>query len=356
MATKSRKEHDESRFSLGGILNGTFNITARGFLLIGLVVLAILVGKTCFYIVSPSEEAVVKRFGRVVDVTGPGPHFKFPYPIETVTKAKVTEIHQMELGYREFHNNTRQGFESFTLRTEKNEQAGKREFRSVESESLMLTGDENIISIDLVVQYQIKDIVEYLFNLQDVTMSIKLAAEASIREVAGKANIDDLLTTGKEQVQDDTRQLLQEILDNYNAGIRIVAVELQDIEPPAPVMAAFQDVASAREDKNKFINEAQAYENQRIPLARGQAETIRLEAEGYRATALGKARGEAARFTQVYESYRKAPNVTRRRMYLEAMANIVSNSEVIVVDDSVKGLNLFTGVEQFSPAIGGMSK
>ena len=346
------KKKNENQFSLNNLMNGTLNITIKGVLIIVLIVLALIAVKTSFYIVSPSEEAVVKRFGRVTDVTGPGPHFKFPNPIETVNKAKVTEIHQIELGYREYDTENQSNFDLFTSRTAKNRQTGERAVRSVDSESLMLTGDENIISIDFVVQYQIKDIVEYLFNLQDVTMAIKLAAEASIREVAGKAHIDDLLTTGKEQVQEDTRQLLQEILDSYKSGVRIVAVELQDIEPPAPVMGAFQDVASAREDKNKFINEAQAYENQRIPLARGQAETIRLEAEAYKATVLGKALGETARFTQVYNSYRRAPDVTRRRMYLEAMTHIITSSEVIVIDDSVKGLNLFSGMEQFLPAAG----
>ncbi len=326
MAEKGYKDDDKG-FSVGKILNRTFNFTVKSVLLIGVIILIALAGKTCFYIVSPSEEAVVKRFGKVVDVTGSGPHFKLPYPLETVTKAKVTEIHQMEIGYRD--------------------QSGLS--KSIDNESLMLTGDENIISIDLVVQYQIKDIVEYLFNLQDVDMTIQLAAEATIREVAGKANIDDLLTTGKEQVQEDTRQLLQEILDNYGAGVRIVAVELQDIEPPAPVMGAFQDVASAREDKNKFINEAQAYANQQIPMARAQAATVLLEAESYKATVLGRAEGEAARFAQVYESYRKSSDITRRRMYLEAMTNIIANSEVIVVDDSVNALNLFSGMEKQAP-------
>ena len=328
MAHKNQKKHDGNTLSLGDILNRTLNFTVKSVLLIGVLILALLVGKTCFYIVLPSEEAVVKRFGKVTGVTAPGPHFKLPYPIETVTKAKVTEIHQMEIGYRELSG----------------------ESESVDNESLMLTGDENIISIDFVVQYQIKEIVEYLFNLQDVEITIQLAAEATIREVAGNANIDDLLTTGKEQVQEDTKQLLQNILDYYKAGIRIVAVELQDIEPPAPVMGAFQDVASAREDKNKFINEAQAYENQQIPMARAQAATILLEAEGYKATVLGKAEGEAARFTQVFESYRGAPDVTRKRMYLEAMGNIIKNSEVIVVDDSVNAINLFSGMEQLFPA------
>ncbi|MDR0454394.1 MAG: FtsH protease activity modulator HflK [Deferribacteraceae bacterium] len=330
MAYKNDKEYIENGFSLKKMLNLTFNFTVKSVLLIGVIIIAVIMGKTCFYIVSPSEEAVIKRFGKVIDVTAPGPHFKLPNPIETVNKAKVTEIHQMEIGYR-----SQSGIE-----------------KVVENESLMLTGDENIISIDLVVQYQIKDIVEYLFILQDVEMTIQLAAEATIREVAGKANIDDILTTGKEQVQEDTKQLLQEILDNYRAGVRIVAVELQDIEPPAPVMGAFQDVASAREDKNKFINEAQAYENQKIPMARAQAATVLLEAESYKATVLGRAEGEAERFMQVYESYRKAPDVTRKRMYLEAVTSIIANSEVIVVDDSVKNLNLFSGMERLIPAAG----
>jgi membrane protease subunit HflK len=295
-------------------------------MIIGIILVAVLiVGKTCFYIVAPAEQAVIKRFGQVIAVTGAGPHFKLPFPIETAAFAKVTEVHRMAIGYLESGYENRDGFRS--------------------ADPLMLTGDENIVSIDFIIQYQINDIVDFLFNLQDVENTIRLASEASIREIAGKAAIDDLLTIGKEQVQEETKTLIQSILDDYKAGVQIVAVELQDIEPPANVMSAFQDVASAREDKNKFINEAEAYANQKIPMARAEAATIMLEAESYKARVLANAIGEASRFSQVYESYKKTPDITRRRMYLEAMVNIMQKSEIVVVDDSIKAVNLFSGFD-----------
>ncbi|MDR2884275.1 MAG: FtsH protease activity modulator HflK, partial [Deferribacteraceae bacterium] len=280
-------DNDSKDFPFKEPLKRIASFTTKTTIVLVIMVGLALVGYTCFYIVSPSEQGVIKRFGEVTRVAEAGPHFKLPFPIETVSKAKVTEIHRMEIGYR--------GAGASAL--------------NVPNESHMLTGDENIISIDLIVQYQIKDVVQYLFSLQDVESTIRLATEASIREIAGKVNIDDLLTTGKESVQDETRMLLQEILNNYSAGVQVLAVELQDIAPPAEVMGAFQDVASAREDKNKFINEAQAYENQKIPMARAQAATVVMEAESYKAITLGKAEGEASRFQQVYESYRKAPDV-----------------------------------------------
>jgi membrane protease subunit HflK len=303
--------------------------------ILGLVVaVAVLIffAKTSFYIVAPSEQAVLKRFGKITAVVNPGPHFKLPYPIDTVAFAKVTEIHRMSVGHVEENKiSYSSGMERAIS-------------QYVSNEPLMLTGDENIVSIDFIVQYQIKDIVEYLYNLQGVTDTIRLASEASIREIAGKANIDDLLTIGKEQVQEETRQLIQNILDNYKAGVRIVAVELQDVAPPSEVMSAFQDVASAREDKNRYINEAEAYANQKMPMARAQAATILLEAESYSAVVLNRAEGDASRFTQVYDSYRRTPDITRRRMYLEAMTNIVNTSEIFVIDEKAGNLNLFTGL------------
>jgi membrane protease subunit HflK len=311
---------------LDDFFNKMFKFSFKTVGMIALVIVLLILGKTCIFQVSSAEQAVIKRFGAVVGTRGAGLQFKLPYPIETASIANVKEVLRMEIGYRETNGRS----------------------TSVSEESLMLTSDENIVSIDLIVQYQIKDIEAYLFNLDDVEATLQLATEASIREVAGKSLIDDLLTTGKEVAQEETRTLLQEILDKYNAGVRIVAVELQDIEPPAQVTAAFQDVASAREDKNKYINEAQAYENQKIPMARAQAATIVLEAESYRAAVLSRAEGEAEQFRQIYESYRQTKDITRRRMYLEAMANVINNSEILVVDESIENLNLFTDMEQLS--------
>ncbi|MDR2105324.1 MAG: FtsH protease activity modulator HflK [Deferribacteraceae bacterium] len=294
-----------------------------------LIIVLIFVGKSTFYIVAPTEQAVLKRFGKIITVVGSGPHFKLPYPIDTVTFAKVTEVHRLSIGYVEEEPRYNSPFAAADY---------------ISNEPLMLTGDENIVSIDFIIQYRIKDIVQYLYNLQGVTTTIQLAGEASIREIAGKAKIDDLLTIGKEQVQEETRQLIQSILDNYKAGVQIVAVELQDIEPPSEVMNAFRDVASAREDRNRYVNEAEAYANQKMPMARAQAATILLEAESYSAVVLSRAEGDASRFTQIYDSYKRTPDITRRRMYLEALANIVNTSEIIVIDDKSGKVNLFTGL------------
>lgn len=296
-------------------------------LIVFVILVAAFIGKTCFYIVAPAEQAVIKRFGQVVGIADAGPHFKLPYPLETVTKAKVTEVHRMAVGYRE--------------------KGGR--IQVMDNESLMLTGDENIVSIDFIVQYQISNVVDYLFNVSGVDTTIMLASQASIREIAGKNTIDNLLTTGKEVVQEETKQLIQEILNSYGAGVHILAVELQDIEPPAEVMSAFQDVASAREDKNKYINEAEAYSNQKTPMARAEAATIMLEAESYSAKVMATAEGEATRFKQVYDSYKKSPDITRRRMYLEALTNLTNNSEILVVDENVNNMNLFTGFSNEMP-------
>ena len=302
--------------SLGAMKGGSKSAT-----LVLAIVIMLIIGRSCLFSVDGMEKAVIKRFGAVVNIVGPGMHVKLPYPIDTVIYARATELHRMEVGYRT------SGSHSKTIYTE----------------SHMLTGDENIVSIDFIVQYEISDVEAYLFNLQNVTEAIRLAAEASIREVAGKERIDDLLTTDKERIGEETRVLIQELLDSYGAGVHIVGVELQDIEPPDAVMGAFQDVASAREDKNKYINEAQAYENQQIPAARAQAATILLEAQSYASVAVNRAEGDSSRFSQIYEDYRKSPEITRKRMYLEAMQKIIKNSEVFVVDESIDALNLFPG-------------
>jgi membrane protease subunit HflK len=231
-----------------------FNISGIVILIIVLVVWLL----SGFYIVKANEQAVVVRFGKIVKVVGAGPHFHIPFPVERIDKAEVTKIHRIEIGFR----------------TSKNGQ-----ITSVPKEALMLTGDENIVSIDLIVQYKIGDIVKYLYNVLNVEKTIKDAAESAIREVAGKEKIDDILTTEKNRIQIETQDILQEILNFYNSGIDIVAVQLQDVEPPKAVVAAFKDVASAKEDKNRFINEAEAYRNEIIPKARAEAAAMILDAE-----------------------------------------------------------------------------
>ncbi len=299
----------------------TFNIP------IWIIIVIILAGwaTTGFYIVKADEQAVVKRFGKVVSVAGPGPHFHLPYPIETVDKAEVTKIHRIEIGFRP----TRDGSAV-----------------DVKGEAHMLTGDENIVSVKLIVQYQIKDIVEYLYNVRNVPATIKNAAQSAIREVAGKEEIDEFLTTGKNRIQQETLDILQEMMDNYKAGIRIVAVQLLDVSPPQEVVEAFKDVASAREDKNRFINEAEAYANEIIPKARGEAETMIQQAEAYKTQKIEQATGDAARFEQILSAYKKSSNITKKRMYIEAMEKTLGKANVRVFDSNIKNVNPFIGADK----------
>jgi membrane protease subunit HflK len=279
---------------------------------------------TGFYIVRPNEQAVVMRFGKIVKVVGAGPHYHLPFPIERVDKAEVTKIHRIEIGFR----TTRDGG-----------------IQTVPKEALMLTGDENIVSIDLIVQYKIYDIIDYLYNVSNVEKAIKDAAESAIREVAGKEKIDDILTIGKNRIQNETKDILQNILSFYKSGIDIIAVQLQDIEPPQAVIASFKDVASAKEDKNRYINEAEAYRNEVIPKARADAAGMIFEAEAYQIEKIEMSTGETSRFLSIYESYKKAPEVTRKRLYLEKMAEIFKNNRVYVFDKNIKNINPFMGIE-----------
>jgi membrane protease subunit HflK len=211
--------------------------------------------------------------------------------------------------------------------------------RGVPDESLMLTGDENIVSVQFIVQYLIKDAKEYLFNVKDVEATIKNAASAAMREVIGKSKIDDALTTGKQEIQASTRELMQHILDLYKSGISIVAVQMQNVHPPDQVVDAFKDVASAREDKSRFINEAQAYSNDILPKARGQAARITNAAQAYSEAKIRRSQGEASRFLSVLKEYNKAKDITKRRLYLETMESILSNPDaekLLLSDDALK--------------------
>ena len=275
-------------------------------LVLGLVGLWLLSG---IYIVNPDEEGVVLRFGKYDRTEGPGPHYALPAPIETVYKPQVTQVLRCEVGFRSTGQATtfRQG-----------------ELRSVPKEASMLTGDENIVNVQFSVQYKISDAVKYLFNISDPTNLVRNAAEAAMREVIGNSLIDSALTDGKLQIQTEATQLLQEILDRYKVGVRVIAVQLQDVHPPKEVSDAFKDVASAREDKSRIINEAEAYRNELIPKARGLAAEVENQAQAYKETRIRNAEGEANRFLALLKEYEQAKDVTKQRMYLETMEEILS--------------------------------
>ncbi|MBF0144875.1 MAG: FtsH protease activity modulator HflK [Magnetococcales bacterium] len=278
---------------------------------------------TGIYVVGPDEQGVVVRFGRYVETTDPGPHFHLPYPIETVYTPQVTQIQRIEIGYR----------------------SRGRANSDVSAESLMLTGDENIIDIDLSVQYRIQEggAANFLFNVRnpsdDPHNVVRNAAESAIRQVIGRNDIDTALTTGKEKIQTNTRVTMQEILDSYKSGIIVVNVQLQQVAPPQEVIHAFKDVASAREDRERSINEAQGYKNDIIPRAKGQAAQEIQQAEGYKATKIARAKGEVNRFLALVDEYEKAPEITRTRLYLETMEEILGKTKkVILHPDAARGV------------------
>ncbi len=267
------------------------------------------------YIVEPDEVGVVQRFGKYDRTTSSGPHFHIPFPVEKVTTPKITVVRRVEVGFRETQ---RRGASFFGT-------AGN---RAVPDESLMLTGDENIVDVHCIVQYQISNPEQYLFHISQQEKTVADAAKAALREVIGYSKIDEVLTTGKLAIQNETRDLLQKILKSYKSGIRILAVQLQDVHPPQQVVNAFKDVASAKEDKSRFINEADAYRNDILPKTRGEVAAIVNEAEAYRASVVRRAEGEASRFMAVYKEYVKAKTITRKRIYLETMEEILSSPAV----------------------------
>ena len=273
------------------------------------------------YMVGPDEVGVVRTFGEHTRVAQSGLNWHFPVPIETVNTPKVTEVKRVEIGFRTLRNG---------------------QYRTVEKESLMLTGDENIVDAEMIVQYKIKDPVGYLFNIVEPELTVREAAEASLRTVVGRNKIDETLTTGKFTIQEETKSQLQSILDLYESGIHIVAVQLQDVSPPKEVIGAFKDVASAKEDKNRMINQAEGYRNDVIPKARGEAEAMIRDAEGFKESRIKRAEGDAAKFTTILQEYRKAKSITEKRLYLETMEKVLPGIEKVIVPDKDSGnmLNL----------------
>jgi membrane protease subunit HflK len=267
------------------------------------------------YVVGPDEVGVVRRLGSYHRTVPPGIHYRLPYPFESVVRPKITEVRRVEIGFR-------------TLSP-----GPPPKYALVPEESLMLTGDENIVSCQFIVQFRISDPYQYLFRIKDPEKAVKNAAEAALREVVGKKTIDEVLTTGRAEVQEETRTLLQDILNRYEAGIRVIAVQLQDVQPPQEVVAAFKDVASAREDKVRFVNEAEAYRNQILPQARGEAARILKEAEAYKETTIRKAEGEVARFLSVLREYELNPEITRERLRLETLERTLPKVRKFIFDE-----------------------
>ncbi len=269
-----------------------------------------------FYIVDPQEVGLVKRFGKYEYNVGPGPHWHIPYPVEDVVKPKVTKIYRLEIGFRTILN------------------SNPARYRSIPIESYMLTGDENIVKVEFIVQFKIKNPVDFVFNVNNQMTTVFKASEAAMREVIGENYIDSVLTSGKATIQMDCKNLLQRIVDDYKLGVSILTVQLQDVHPPREVINAFKDVASAKEDKERYINEAQGYRNDIIPKAKGQSAKIVNEALAYKQMLINKAIGETTRFKEVLAQYKLAKDITRKRLLIETMEQVLKNSKKIIIDEN----------------------
>ena len=293
----------------------------KGLGIFGVVIVLGLYIATGIYTVGPDEEGVLLLFGKFDKTSQPGINWYYPRPFGEVYKVRTRRRHSIELGYR-LLSPGREGQPA--------------ESRNIRSESYMLTGDENIVMIDATVMYEIMDAKKYLFNVRNPEAVVKHAAESAIRQVVGSSKIDTLLTEGRMEIQGETRDKLQETLDYYESGIRVFEFLLQDVKPPVEVEEAFKDVTSAREDRQRFIQEAERYRNEQVQTARGRAAEIIQQAEGYKAQRVNDSQGDVARFLEIYKRYDLGKEVTKTRLYLETMERIMPNIDKIIIDE---GLN-----------------
>ncbi|MBQ8870906.1 MAG: FtsH protease activity modulator HflK [Alphaproteobacteria bacterium] len=282
-----------------------------------------------FYQVSPSEQGVVLRFGKYVDTTDAGLHYHLPYPVEQVIKVNVTQERSINLGVAEavsasnryYNNNSSVALNSFT-------------------ESHMLTGDENIVDINLTVVWKIKDAKDYLFNVRSPDVTVRVAAQSVLREIVGQSEMQPIITGDRGKVEEETKEELQKVLDDFGSGIVIVRVKLQKADPPKQVVDAFNEVQRAKADMERYKNEAEAYRNEVLPKAKGEAAKRIQEAEAYKQAVIDKANGDAQRFNLVYDAYKQGKKVTAKRLYLETMEDVLSKSDTVVIDPSAKGSNV----------------
>ena len=267
-----------------------------------------------FYRVDADEQGVVLRFGKYTNMTQPGLNYHLPFPIESVMTPKVSRVNRIDVGFRSSNEGSRGTI------------------GDIKEESAMLTGDENIVDINYSVFWVIKDASKYLFNIQDPIGTIKVVAETAMREVIARKKIQTILTQGRAEIEIEVQKIMQQILDSYNSGVDITQVQAQKSDPPAQVIDSFRDVQAAKADKERAQNEAEAYANDIIPRARGEAAKIVQEAEGYKKEVVAQAEGEASRFIAIYNEYAKAKTVTQERMYLETMEKVLSGVNKIIID------------------------
>lgn len=275
-----------------------------------------------FYQVQPNEQGVVLRFGAYADTTEAGLHYHLPYPIETVVKVNTTQERSITIGVAEAVN-----------------RYGRDETNSF-TESHMLTGDENIVDINLTIVWRVENARDYLFNMQSPDETVRVAAQSVLREIVGQSEMMPIISGDRGKVEDETKAELQKVLNEFGAGITIVRVKLQKADPPKQVVDAFNEVQRAKADMERFKNEAEAYRNEILPKARGEAAQRLQDAQAYKQAVVNKAQGDAERFTSVYEAYRQGKNVTIKRLYLETMEQVLGQSNNVIIDPSAKGSNV----------------
>jgi membrane protease subunit HflK len=290
-------------------------------IIFGLILLIVVWAFSGLYRVLPDEQGVVLRFGKFVSTTQPGLNYHIPYPVETVLTPKVTKVNRIDIGFRSASDSGRtSGIDD------------------VSEESLMLTGDENIVNIDFSVFWVIKDAGKFLFKIQSPVETVKAAAETAMREVIAKSRLQPILTEGRSRIEIETQEIIQEILDQYESGIQVTQVQTQKADPPDQVIDAFRDVQAARADMERSKNEAEGYANDVIPRARGEAAKILQEAEAYKKQVVAVAEGEASRFLAIYTEYSKAKQVTQERMYLETMEKVLADINKVIIDKKSGGV------------------
>jgi membrane protease subunit HflK len=320
-----RRSQDRLRTVLPG-----GNLGGRGISLIALAAMVIW-GFSGFFRVDPDELGIVLRFGQYVRDAKPGLNYHLPYPVESALTPKVTRVNRIDIGMRSV-DDLRRGSAS----------------RDVPEESLMLTGDENIVDVDFSVFWLVKPdgAGDYLFKIQQPEGTVKAVAESAMREVIGRSEIQPILTGARATIETAVQELMQRTLDHYGAGVQVTQVQLQKVDPPAQVIDSFRDVQAARSDAERAQNEAQTYANRVVPEARGRAAQITQAAEAYREQTVAEATGQTSRFLKVYEEYKKAPSVTRERMYLETMERLFNGTDKIIMDSGSGGQN---GVVPYLP-------
>jgi membrane protease subunit HflK len=303
-------------------------------IIFGLILLVVIWAFSGLYRVLPDEQGVVLRFGKFTSTTQPGLNYHIPYPIETVLTPKVTKVNRIDIGFRSASDSGRTSG-----------------IGDVSEESLMLTGDENIVNIDFSVFWVIKDAGRFLFKIQSPVETVKAAAETAMREVIAKSRLQSILTEGRSSIEIETQEIIQSILDEYESGIQVTQVQTQKADPPDQVIDAFRDVQAARADMERSKNEAEGYANDVIPRARGDAAKILQEAEAYKQQVVAAAEGEASRFLAIYNEYAKAKKVTQERMYLETMEKVLADINKVIIDKDAGGVVPYLPLPELSKKV-----